>query len=169
MVQVPARRAAGSPDPRRLQEGPPAAEGRLLGRGFYETRPELVCPRLLGKLLVHQTQKGLIAGRIVEAEAYLGPHNNPPDPAAPASVEDPLAPTSEPQPAAADSGARLQATNARSALARNIVRNNHGAGNSRCLAGPHDLPITPSQFSTNDGTDLAALVGARDPRLRQAQ
>jgi DNA-3-methyladenine glycosylase len=82
MVQVPARRAAGSPDPRRLQEGPPAAEGRLLGRGFYETRPELVCPRLLGKLLVHQTQKGLIAGRIVEAEAYLGPHNNPPDPAA---------------------------------------------------------------------------------------
>jgi len=56
--------------------------GRVLGRKFFETRPELVAPRLLGKLLVLRDEAGLMAGRIVEAEAYLGPHNDPPDPAA---------------------------------------------------------------------------------------
>lgn len=67
---------------RGMREGSLAEMGRLLGREFYATHPELVCPRLLGKLLVHRTPAGLIAGRIVEAEAYLGPHNDPPDPAA---------------------------------------------------------------------------------------
>jgi DNA-3-methyladenine glycosylase len=46
-----------------------------------------VSPRLLGKVLLHRIEdengtKYLIAGRIVEVEAYLGPHNDPPDPAA---------------------------------------------------------------------------------------
>ncbi len=56
--------------------------GKLLARSFFEARPEQVAPRLLGKLLVHRTPSGLLAGRIVEVEAYLGPHNTPPDPAA---------------------------------------------------------------------------------------
>jgi DNA-3-methyladenine glycosylase len=56
--------------------------GRLLKRAFFEAPPERVAPLLLGKLLVHRTRGGLLAGRIVEVEAYLGPHNDPPDPAA---------------------------------------------------------------------------------------
>lgn len=59
--------------------------GRLLPRAFFEAPPEQVAPRLIGKLLVHRTASNAtpwLAGRIVEAEAYLGPHNRPPDPAA---------------------------------------------------------------------------------------
>ncbi len=41
-----------------------------------------MAPRLLGKVLAHRTRGGVLAGRIVEVEAYLGPHNDPPDPAA---------------------------------------------------------------------------------------
>lgn len=57
--------------------------GRLLERVFFEHPPEEVAPRLLGKVLVRRTEAGsALAGRIVEVEAYLGPHNDPPDPAA---------------------------------------------------------------------------------------
>jgi DNA-3-methyladenine glycosylase len=56
--------------------------GRLLPRTFFEASPEQVAPRLLGKVLAHRTAGGVLAGRIVEAEAYLGPHHQPPDPAA---------------------------------------------------------------------------------------
>ncbi len=56
--------------------------GRLLPREFYEARTELVAPRLLGKLLVLSGPHGVMAGRLIEVEAYLGPHNDPPDPAA---------------------------------------------------------------------------------------
>jgi DNA-3-methyladenine glycosylase len=38
-----------------------------------------VAPRLLGKLLVRRTRAGILAGRIVELEAYLGPHHATPD------------------------------------------------------------------------------------------
>jgi DNA-3-methyladenine glycosylase len=56
--------------------------GAPLPRAFFEAPPERVAPQMLGKVLVHRTSAGLLAGRIVEAEAYLGPHNCPPDPAA---------------------------------------------------------------------------------------
>jgi DNA-3-methyladenine glycosylase len=56
--------------------------GRLMAREFFEAHPEQVAPRLLGKLLVSNTSAGAVIGRIVEVEAYLGPHNVPPDPAA---------------------------------------------------------------------------------------
>src|SRR5271165_6299991 len=59
-----------------------ALPGQLLKRAFFEAPPERVAPLLLGKLLVHRTRGDLLAGRIVEVEAYLGPHNDPPDPAA---------------------------------------------------------------------------------------
>jgi DNA-3-methyladenine glycosylase len=59
--------------------------GRLLPRAFFEASPEQVAPRLIGKLLVSRSEIHTtlwLAGRIVEVEAYLGPHNQPPDPAA---------------------------------------------------------------------------------------
>lgn len=56
--------------------------GNPLTRRFFEKPPDVVASRLLGKLLVHRTREGILAGRIVEAEAYLGPHSSLPDPAA---------------------------------------------------------------------------------------
>jgi DNA-3-methyladenine glycosylase len=52
-------------------------------RRFFAEPPEIVAPQLLGKLLVRRTPEGWLAGRIVEVEAYLGPHiTATPDPAA---------------------------------------------------------------------------------------
>ena len=56
--------------------------GRLVKRAFFEDAPEKVGRRLLGKLLVSVESGEVLAGRIVEVEAYLGPHSDPPDPAA---------------------------------------------------------------------------------------
>jgi DNA-3-methyladenine glycosylase len=42
-----------------------------LPRSFYLPSAEVVAPRLLGHWLVRRTAKGLMAGRIVETEAYL--------------------------------------------------------------------------------------------------
>ena len=56
--------------------------GRLLKRRFLEAPVEYVAPRLLGKVLMHRTRHGVVAGRIVEVEAYLGPHHEQPDRAA---------------------------------------------------------------------------------------
>jgi len=54
----------------------------VVSRAFFEDSPERVAPRLLGKLLVSVDAGKILAGRIVEVEAYLGPHNDRPDPAA---------------------------------------------------------------------------------------
>jgi len=56
--------------------------GELLKRAFFEAPPERVARRLLGKVLARRTRSGWLAGRIVEVEAYLGPHEQTPDPAA---------------------------------------------------------------------------------------
>jgi len=56
--------------------------GQQLSRAFFVRSPEVVAPLLLGKLLAHANGREVLAGRIVEVEAYLGPHNDPQDPAA---------------------------------------------------------------------------------------
>ena len=56
---------------------------RTMQRRFFAEPPETVAPLLLGKLLARRTSAGWLAGRIVEVEAYLGPHiTETPDPAA---------------------------------------------------------------------------------------
>ena len=47
--------------------------GRLIARAFFEAPPELVAPRLIGKILAHRIEDEsgtkYLAGRIVEVEA----------------------------------------------------------------------------------------------------
>lgn len=45
---------------------------RVLSRNFYNRDPRLVGPDLLGKILIRRDGRRLLAGRIVEVEAYLG-------------------------------------------------------------------------------------------------
>jgi len=44
----------------------------LLKAEFFDRDPRQVARALLGKLLVRKTPRGILAGRIVETEAYLG-------------------------------------------------------------------------------------------------
>jgi DNA-3-methyladenine glycosylase len=44
----------------------------LLKAKFFDRDPRRVARALLGKLLIRQTRGGLLAGRVVETEAYLG-------------------------------------------------------------------------------------------------
>lgn len=47
-------------------------DATLLSSAFYDRDPRRVARALLGKLLVRKTGQGILAGRIVETEAYLG-------------------------------------------------------------------------------------------------
>jgi len=55
---------------------------KRVARQFFAEPPEIVAPLLLGKLLARRTASGWLGGRIVEVEAYYGPHSAIPDPAA---------------------------------------------------------------------------------------
>jgi DNA-3-methyladenine glycosylase len=46
--------------------------GTLMPRGFFARQPDVVARAVLGKLLVRKTPDALLAGRIVEVEAYFG-------------------------------------------------------------------------------------------------
>lgn len=47
-------------------------QATLLAPSFFNRDPRRVARALLGKLLVRKTPRGVLAGRIVETEAYLG-------------------------------------------------------------------------------------------------
>ena len=51
------------------------ATGRPLPPSFYDRATEDVARDLLGAVLEHRTALGTVRGRIVETEAYLGPHD----------------------------------------------------------------------------------------------
>jgi DNA-3-methyladenine glycosylase len=48
---------------------------QILPKAFYDRGAECVARDLLGKLVVRRINRRRLIGRIVEAEAYLGPHD----------------------------------------------------------------------------------------------
>jgi DNA-3-methyladenine glycosylase len=50
-------------------------EGTPLPPAFYDRDPEQVARDLLGCIVTRRSEQGLTSGRIVETEAYLGPHD----------------------------------------------------------------------------------------------
>lgn len=56
-------------------EGPRPAFGETLSPAFFDHPPDLVAPRLVGAVLFRRVAEELLAARIVETEAYLGPED----------------------------------------------------------------------------------------------
>jgi DNA-3-methyladenine glycosylase len=62
----------GSMDPSLRSGFQKESKARLLHRSFFDRDPRIVACELLGKLVVRREKRNTLAGRIVEAEAYLG-------------------------------------------------------------------------------------------------
>lgn len=54
---------------------PQGRTARPLRPEFYDRATELVARELLGAVIEHRSTEGTVRGRIVETEAYLGPHD----------------------------------------------------------------------------------------------
>ncbi len=44
-------------------------------QNFYERKTEVVAKELIGSYMVYFSPEGVLAGRVVETEAYIGPHD----------------------------------------------------------------------------------------------
>jgi len=55
-----------------MQQAIHLKNAKLLGRSFFNRDPRIVSRQLLGKLIVRKEGRRVLAGRIVEVEAYLG-------------------------------------------------------------------------------------------------
>jgi DNA-3-methyladenine glycosylase len=65
---------SGSTKRSHLEKDRPAF-GETLAPAFFDRRPDLVAPRLIGAVLFRRMAEELLAARIVETEAYLGPED----------------------------------------------------------------------------------------------
>jgi DNA-3-methyladenine glycosylase len=64
--------SGGRPNLRRSNPKSKVLPGRILRRSFFNRDPRVVARELLGKLVVRRERRKVLAGRIVEVEAYLG-------------------------------------------------------------------------------------------------
>ena len=48
---------------------------KQLNRNFFERNTEIVAKDVLGRYLVRKSNKGLMVGKVIEVEAYLGPND----------------------------------------------------------------------------------------------
>src|SRR4051812_1109982 len=63
-----------SPAARQIRTAP-ESPAQKLDRAFYARDAALVARNLIGKILVHRAGRKILRARIVETEAYVGPHD----------------------------------------------------------------------------------------------